>query len=328
MTERQALLLNAQTLASQFNQTDQRLSDLHDALNTSLQGDVSAANQLLDSIAKLNDEIVNSENTTGGVANDLRDQRQAKLEDLAKLVKIDTAADASGAVNDSIGGVSVVSGKQVLDTLQTYDAGGGQLLVRTQTGGTNLTLTGGRIAGTIDARDGELATLRTQLNTLASELITQVNNVHSAGFSLTGSTGAAFFTGTDAATIQVNSTLLNDPSLLQASGTAGATGDNQVALALAQLGNQKIANLNNQTFSDSYGQTVGQFGQALSSVNSQSDTQQTVEKMLRKQRESISGVSLDEEMTDLITFQKAYQASARLISTVDEMLQTLIDMKR
>jgi flagellar hook-associated protein 1 FlgK len=243
-------------------------------------------------------------------------------------VKIDTVTDPSGAVNISVAGASIVSGKQVLDTLQVYDAGGGQMLVRTQTGGTPLTLTGGRTAGTITARDGGLATLRNNLDLLAGQLITEVNAIHAGGFSLTGSTGENFFAGTNAATIQVNSNLLGDPSLIQAAGTAGASGDNQTALALAQLGNQKIIGLSNQTFNQNYGQTVAAFGQSLSSVNGQAATQQVVETMLRGQRDAISGVSLDEEMTDLMKFQKAYQASARLITTVDDMLDTVLNMKR
>src|SRR6185436_16236892 len=96
-----------------------------------------------------------------------------------------------------------------------------------------VTPTGGRIQGTITARDGALKNLRDDLNTLASQLITEVNTVHRAGFSLSGSTGADFFTGTNAADIKVNATLLNDPALLQAGGVSGAVGDNQVALSLA-----------------------------------------------------------------------------------------------
>jgi flagellar hook-associated protein 1 FlgK len=173
-----------------------------------------------------------------------------------------------------------------------------------------------------------LASLRNQLNSFAGLLSSEVNAIHAGGFSLTGSTGQNFFTGTDAATLAVNQTLLNDPALIQTSGTAGTVGDNQTVLALAQLANKKFAGLSNQTFSQSYGQTVAELGQALASVNDQASTQGVVEGMLQRQRESVSGVSLDEEMTDLIRFQKAYQASARLITTVDEMLQTILDMKR
>jgi flagellar hook-associated protein 1 FlgK len=216
----------------------------------------------------------------------------------------------------------------VLDTLETYDAGGGQLLVRAATAGTPLTITGGSIQGTIDVRDGALATLQSSLDTLASTLITQVNTVHAAGYSLTGSTGANFFTGTGAATMGVNSALAADPSLVQAAGTAGTVGDNTIALALARLAEQPQAALNNQTFTGAYGGIVAALGQTLQGANNQLANHDAVQRMLLRQRDSISGVSIDEEMSDLVRFQTAYEASAKLIATIDEMLETVLSLKR
>ena len=191
-------------------------------------------------------------------------------------------------------------------------------------GATLSSFTGGSIEGNIDVRDGALATLQTSVNTLASQLITQVNTVYSAGVDLNGNSGQNFFTGADASDIGVNSTVVNDPSTFQASGTAGAAGDNSVALALAQLANQPVAALNNQTFTQNYAQTVGALGSALSSVNDQVNNSTAVSQMLSNQRASVSGVSTDDEMTNLVQFQKAYQASAELITTVNQMLETLV----
>jgi len=325
MTERQALLSQAQSMASRFNQISGQLSNLHDALNTSINSDVSSANSLLKDIADLNGQISTSE-VGGGTANDLRDLRQLKLEDLSKLVKIQSSTATDGTVDVSIGGTTLVSGRQLQDTLQTYDAGGGQLLVRTATGGTPLTLSGGSISGTIDARDGGLATLRNSLDSLAANLVTTVNNVHRAGFGLAGTTGQDFFTGTDAASIGVNAALTNDPSLIQAAGMSGATGDNTVALQLAQLATQPNAGLGNRTFSDSYSQTVTALGQSLSDANTQSANSDAVQNMLQQQRDSVSGVSIDEEMSNLVQYQKAYDASARIVTTVAQMLDTVLTM--
>ena len=326
LTQRQGVLQDAQALADQFNQTDQRLDALRGGLNDSVQADVGQINQLLADVAQLNQQVASVENGSDGSANDLRDLRQSKLEELSKLVKVQAGAGPNGAVNLAIAGVEMVSGDQLSNTLEAYDAGGGQWLVREQAGGTQVSPAGGHLAGTIGARDGVVAALRSQLDTLASELITQVNTLHGAGFSLTGTTGEAFFTGTGAATIQVNQRLLDNPALLQASGTAGAAADNQVALALAQLKDQKLANLNGQTLGQSYGLAVAQLGHALASVNNQVDTQKVLGDLLESQRQAVSGVSLDEEMTDLMKYQKAYQASARLITTVNDMLQTLLTM--
>jgi flagellar hook-associated protein 1 FlgK len=327
-TERTVLLENAKSLASRFNQTDTRLANLKTTLDQSLDSDISAANKLLSDIASYNDKISDMENRTGGPANDLRDQRQARIEALSKLAKISVTRDANDVLSVSIGSTTLVTGRTVLDTLQSYDAGGGQMLVRTTTGATPLALTGGSMEGTITARDGAVATLRSKLNTLASLVISEVNTVHAAGYSLTGSTGANFFTGANASNIAINSALDGNPQLVQASGVSGAQGNNSVALQLAQLANKQHAGLNGQTFNQNFNGVVSDLGQSLANINGQSETQKVVAGMLSQQRDSLMGVSVDEEMTDLVKFQRAYQASARIITTIDDMLDTVISMKR
>jgi flagellar hook-associated protein 1 len=326
IAQRQNVVSQAQSLAAGLNQASQQLSALNDGLNTSVTNGVSTANQLLSQITDLNDQIAKA--TFGGAtANDLVDSREQALEKLAGLVNIQTTANTDGTVNVSVSGTQLISGNKTLDTLQAYDSGNSQLLVRTTTGGTPLTLTSGSIQGTIDARDGALKTLRDGLDTLASSLITQVNGIYSSGYDLNGGTGAAFFTGTDAATIAVNSTLQTDPSLVQAAGVSGATGDNAVALALSKLGTQNVAGLGNQTFSGAFAAQVGSFGFSLSNANSEAANQSSVASMLQNQRDSVSGVSIEEEMANLITFQQAYAASSKIITTVDQMLQTVISLK-
>lgn len=328
ITERQLLLNQAQTLASSFNAVAGRFDDLKNTLNTSLNDDIASANKLLTAIADLNAQIADAEFAQGGVANDLRDLRQQKLEQLSALVNVETGADAAGNLTVSVSGVRLVSGRNVLDTLETYDAGGGQMLIRSSSAAVPLALTGGSIQGTIDARDGSLATLRSGFDTLAAQLIAEVNAVHATGFSLTGSTGANFFNGTDAASISVNPALTADPGLVQAAGVAGASRNNAVALTLAQLADKPIAALGNSTFAGAYGQIVTSLGKGLSDANDQIADHDVMKSMLARQRDSISGVSVDEEMTDLMRFQRAYQASARLVTTVDEMLDTVLNLKR
>lgn len=326
--ERQVLVIKAQNLATQFNEVSRRFDDLRSSLNESLGSDVDQANIALSDIAKLNDQIIAAELGTEAKANDLRDIRQKRIEDLAKLVRIDTVENGNGGVDVSIDGVQLINGRNVLDTLESYDAGGGQFLVRTQTGGTALNLTGGTMQGTIDARDNDLVTLQSDLDTLAGALITQVNAIHAGGFGLDGTTGAAFFTGSDASDIGFNQTLANDPSRIQASGVSGTKGNNAVVLQLAQLADAPQAALSGQTFLQYYGQTTAKLGQYLNGLNTQLGNQEIVEQMLLRQRDAVSGVSMDEEMTDLIRFQRAFEASARLITTVDEMLETVVNLKR
>jgi flagellar hook-associated protein 1 FlgK len=323
---RQTAVHDAQEVAAQFNQVSTQLSSVQADLNTSVQNDVASANQDLSTVATLNQQIVAAQ-AAGGSADQLVDQREQTLENLAGLANFSTATQANGAVNVSLGGVTMVSGVSVADSLQTYDSGNGHLLVQDQNGGQPITLTGGSIEGEITARDGALASLQSGLNTLASQLITQVNSIYSKGYDLNGDTGQDLFTGTDASSIGVNTNVVADASQFQAAGTAGAAGDNTVALALAKLGHQDLTGLNNQTFSGNYAQTVSNLGNSISSVNDQLNNSQAVTQMLTNDRASTSGVSLDGEMSNLIQYQKAYEASAELITTLNEMLQTVVSMK-
>jgi flagellar hook-associated protein 1 len=328
LPQRQDLVSQAQKLAGSFNQVAARLSAVNNNLNTSVSTDVDSANKLLSDIASLNVDVAQTEVATGSTANDLRDLRQQKIENLAQLANLQTSTASDGSLTVTIGGVAMVSGGKLTDTLQAYDPGNGQLQIRAATLGTALTLTGGSIAGAIDTRDGAVANLRSGLDALASQVITQVNSVYSTGYDLNGNTGASFFSGSDAATMSVNPNLSNDPSLVQAAGVSGAAGDGSIALSVARLAKQANATLNNQTFGNAYGQMVTNLGNALSGVNDQVANHGVVTSMLAKQRDSVSGVSMEEEMTNLMTFQKAYQASAQIISTVNAMLDVLVNLKR
>jgi flagellar hook-associated protein 1 FlgK len=326
---RQTVISQAQQVAAQFNQVDQSLSGLKSQLNQSVQTDVGSANQLLTQIAGLNQQIMLAQGSSGGTANDLVDLREKDLESLSNLVNFQPVANSDGSVNVVVGGQLLVSGSSVQDTLQAYDAGGGQMLVGTSASpGTPLTLTGGSIQGAIDTRDNALTSLQGGLNQLASQLITQVNAVYTTGYDLNGNTGADLFTGTDASDIGVNATLASAPSTFQAAGVSGASGDNQVAVALAQLGSASQSSLGNQTFSGSYNATITDLGTALSNANSNLSDQQAVQSMLSEQRSSVSGVSLNDEMTNLMTYQQAFEASAELVNTINTMLGDLMSAKQ
>ncbi|MBM3849737.1 MAG: hypothetical protein FJ396_06035, partial [Verrucomicrobia bacterium] len=183
------------------------------------------------------------------------------------------------------------------------------------------------------ARDGALKVLRDGIDELAAALIDEVNAIHTTGLALDGTTGRAFFLGSSAADIRVNQVLLDDPTTLQAAGAppvggSFARGDNRTALALSKLGNEAIADLGGQTFGGAYNRAVGRLGGELSSVNQRLADQKVVSDLLKGQRDSVIGVSIDEEMTDLTRFQRGYQASAKLITTIDEMLETTLGLKR
>ncbi len=326
ISDRQAVVQSAQQLTEQFNQVSSGLATVTSDLNTSIQSDVAASNQDLIQIASLNQQIIEAQNS-GGTANDLVDLREQTIEDLAGKMNITTSAQSDGAVNVSIGGCNMVEGGTAVDALGAAVNDQGNRIVADRNNGAPLTITSGSVEGSITARDGAVASLQSSINTLATQLITQVNAVYSTGYDLNGNTRQPFFTGSNASDISVNSTLVSDPSTFQASGTEGDTGDNTVVLALANLDQTPSAGLNNQTFSQNYAATVGTFGSSLQSVNEQLGNSTAVSQMLANQRDSASGVDTDTEMTNLMQFQKAYEASAELVTTINQMLETVVYMK-
>lgn len=324
---RRDVISKAQSLAGRFNVMDQRLGELQGKLLQSAQTDAKTANQLLADIASLNGEIVRAEGGEPGAANDLRDTRQQKIEELAKYLKITTVEGENGAVDISAGGASLISEGTLGERLQARTVDG-RLEVATAQSGMRLDLDGGSLSGTVQASNGAVAGLRQNLDNLAKSMITQVNGIHRGGYNLNGATGQDFFTGTDAASLRVAQALEDDPALIQASGDASARSDNQVALALARLASAPQASLNNQTFAQNLAEVVSGVSESLASVNSGLDNQKVVADTLQKQRDSVSGVSMDEELTSMVKFQKAFEASAKLITIIDEMLDTVLSLKR
>ena len=127
--------------------------------------------------------------------------------------------------------------------------------------------------------------------------------------------------------LYVNERISGNPALLHA-GKGGDAGNNELALSLAQIIDEKQDELNGQTFNEALNRGVIGFGQELSSVETQTLDQGTVLRMLEEHRTSISGVSIDEEMANLLVFQRAFQANAKLISLLDELLAVSIDIIR
>jgi len=321
---RQTLIEKASILTDQFQGVDTRLAQVQSDLTTQANSDVTDVNSILQSIADLNGQIGRFEINQPGSAVDLRDQRQAKLEELAKHLSIETQPDPSAAGEIQVFGRDSSGNPVQLINLATV-TGPVTLSGSTVSAGspsTALSLTGGSIYGAITARDGAVATLRTNLNNLAKQLVTSVNTAYNPT-SLTGN----FFNSANltAGTISVDSTVTS--ANLKASD-GGPAGDNTIAQAVANLSSQTFTtptNSINGTFSQFYTNTVTGLGQTLSTTNTHVTNQTNIETLVRNQRDSVSGVSMDEEMADLMKYQRAFQASSRVVQTIDELLDTVVN---
>jgi len=145
---------------------------------------------------------------------------------------------------------------------------------------------------------------------------------------LDDSNGRDLFIGQNASDIQVNQDLKDHPEWLQASSRQGETGNNETISNMINEMQASRAGLGERTYVEAHADLVAQLGQSIRSSRSDLEDQQAMEALMINQRESISGVSLDEEMTQLVKYQRAFQASARLVSIVDDMLSTIVTMGR
>jgi flagellar hook-associated protein 1 FlgK len=323
--DRQVLMLKAGQLTDKFNSVEDRFTTLRSDLNMDLTARIKQANQLIDltSRAAMDNAMLSSNG--GGIA---KDTLQMRLEELGAYSSIKNQFNDLNQITVSINDVVVIQDNQVVGKFEgAEDADGGlQVSVRNSDSDKTAQLNGqGSIQGLVDARDTVLQDLRQKINLMATTLIEGVNSVHKLGVSLDGSTNLDFFTGTDASTIAVNKDLIADSRKIQLSADTDK-GDNTVAANLLKWLDASQEGLGKMTVTQHYNEAVATYGQELANINNRLADQEVISHTLKQQRAGVSGVSLDEEMSSLIQFQRAYQASAKLISTVNELFQTILSM--
>jgi flagellar hook-associated protein 1 FlgK len=327
---RQEVISAGQNLAGAFNQTSDNLATIQQGLDQSVVQTVQEVNQYSGQIANLNQQIQDVSNS-GQNPGSLEDQRDQALKSLAGL--IDTAVvynnDGSVAVTTT-NGTTLVAGNQSNDLTVQVNSTTGMHDVYAQ--GTDITssLAGGQLQGLIQARDEDIPSTQSSLDNLAAGLINAVNQQQNDGYDLNGSPGVDFFTpfvpsaaGSNAGAAATMAMALTDTDQIAASSD-GTAGDNSNATKLADLQNDSI--ISGQTPGSNYSNLVDQLGNDVSNATSEQTAVGLVLQQLTNQQSSISGVSLDEEATNLVLYQRAYEAAARVISVVDQLNETSIDM--
>lgn len=336
LATRENLLAKADTVAGQLRDTATALAAAQRDADLRVQQTTSDANELLRSVAALNKNIVAAE-IGGGTASDLRDNRRVVLGELAKSLDVHVVEQGDGAVNVyAASGTALVIGADAA-TLATQASAGGVALdggtvanVGVQDAAGAVIALPGNLGGTlgalVTARDATLPGLATDLDTLATTLRDAVNAVQTdpAGLDLDGGVGMPLFAGNGAADLTV---VLNDPRGIAAAQSADP-GDNAGARALLAVGDTQFAALGGATLQDFFGTIQAHAGALTRTADEQVSIEQTVAQTLDAQRDAISGVSLEEEFTDLIRFQRGFQAAARLITVSNGMLDDLLGLIR
>ena len=324
--EKQLLLAKAQILADKINATDKRLAQVQTDADAQLTTDVGVVNGLLAEIAKTNEYIAKAELVRPFSAVDLRDQRQAKLEELSQYIDVQfepIVPDGLGQITVTSNGINLIDGKNVLGEYN-YDTVSRALKFDADDTTKSKTFTladlpEGKLGAQINASTSDVKEARDGISLLATNLRSSINAVYSQ---VDTTNNPQFFSEPAAGSkITLNSAIT--ANTLKGSAKAGA---NDIALQIASLGTDAIAGLGtNVTFVGHFNKTVTIIAQELNTTNIRLEDQKLSQEMAVSNRDAFSGVSQDEEMTDLMKFQRSFQASARHVNVIDTLLEQVVN---
>ncbi|HEX5099458.1 MAG TPA: flagellar hook-associated protein FlgK [Polyangiaceae bacterium] len=330
-TARANVLARADALSGRISDTADGIASARGELLTKAQETTAEVNRKAQQIAQLNQQIV-AARAQGQDTGNLEDQRAKVLLGLAPLVDVTVLTQGNGAVMVQASGATLVD-EVSARTLAVDLSSNGDLRFTSQTVGgapTDVTryLTGGKLAGIKEARDVDLAQVATKLDDIAYGIQTTVNAQHAAGFGLDGVGSRNMFVVTTssvgaARAMAVSSDVKGNPNAIAAASTAGTTpGGSDNAVLLSRLALQPA--VGGRTVAQAYGDLVGDMGARKAGAADEVTLREGVANQMSAMRESASGVSLDEEMISLTKYQRAYEASTKLISTIDQLLEELL----
>ena len=340
--EREALVSASQNLASIFRSSHEELVSVQNDANTEIAGLVHQANGYMSDIADLNNEIA-AIKTGKGDANDLRDKRTEALKGLAEILDFQHLEDSNGSVNVFLpNGMPLVMGDRTCELDVEVDPANSSFydVVFQDDHSTvlNDTITKGKLAGFLEIRDDDdkIANYLDKLNSLAKSIIDEVNKQHRLGYDMGHNLGGNFFEleiGATEATLEtaaenmrVSTDIAGDVNKIAASETVNGDGGN--AEAMGAIKDKLVMNDDTSTFNSYYASFVGKVGQDLADEERGLDHHTNLMNQLINKREGISGVSIDEEMINLIRYQLGYNSAARLCNVADELIDTLLNLVR
>jgi flagellar hook-associated protein 1 FlgK len=292
---------------------------------TSLESVVVQANEAARSLADVNSKIAAGA-AAGRPVNELMNQRDVLARTLGTLVGGTAVPGADGQVSVSVNGVALVAGSTAQQfTLTGAGTLGGAVTdpPRLMWGTTQVPVDAGSAAGHLAVLGTDLPQLQGRVDAVATSLRDVVNAVHATGFTKDGTPGAPFFSGSDALSLRVVPTSPSELAIASSPGTLDST----VAMALGDLADDRKseAALGRPGPSSQWRDLTTLLGVRVQSLKNASTVQDSVVAAADAAVHADSGVNLDEEMTNLLQYQRAYQAAARLITTVDEIFDTLVN---
>jgi flagellar hook-associated protein 1 len=333
---RQQLLATAENVATSFRSASARIEEARTDNRDRIIDSVSQVNQRLHQITKLGVEIQKSE-SDGFEASNLRDQRDLLIKDVAERVPVTVMDHGNGRISLLLAGQhTLVAPEGRVTEIGAVQSSNGDVTITTKAAGATVditkSITSGSIGGQLKAAAGPIAAAHQKLDQLATDVANSYNQVHREGIGLDGSTGIDLFEppvtiGNVARFMAVSSQVANAPEKIAAATEADKLpSDNRNAAALSALAERPVAQ-GGQTLNEALASFVGFAGTTVQTATQAEQFQAGALEQVSALRESVSGVSSDEEMVAMMKYQRAYQASLRVIQTADEMYGDLLALR-
>jgi flagellar hook-associated protein 1 FlgK len=338
-----------QTMCEQFNGISSKLSELKNDIQDEMDAQILLANNLIQDIGNLNYAIGRSGAETGQDIQTYFDEREVKLEKLSEIIDISVAVQSDGQANVYANGVNIISDNDVsqIKLKSNIDAETKEVSVelysydKVKDRFTKLDPNNGKMSSymkhyneTLDPfeqSETAMSVIRS-VDTLANAMATKVNEIAITGFGLddTAAPNRVFFNEfanepINAANLSINQEIMQDPRMMPLASEAGESGNNDVALKIARLG-QDATFIGEQTANEFYSGFIGQFATYTQYAESNQDRMQLISDQLENQRQSMIGVNEDEEAISLVKFQRVYESCSRLVTTLNQMLQVLVNL--
>ena len=331
-------------MAKDFHRVNKQLTEAQKEIDFQLTSHLQEINGYTEQIAQLNERIHQVE-VGGATANDERDKRDNLIKKLGEKIDIRWAEGDGGMVTVSAGtAVLLVAGNDAKKLqVQATPAGNGKregnvdIVYKNKEEATPVVVThhftGGAVGALVDIRDRVINRLLGDMDKLAYTIADEVNSAHMQGFDRYNRKGDVFFELPDtmdgtSATIKVSEDIQTDVGKIAGAARPNAPGDNTIAHLISNIQYRPLLDNGQTRLEDFYQGVVGRVGVETRTAQTSEHSQQDIVAQLKNIRESISGVSLDEETAKMVEFQKSFDASARLIKTADELFDTVLNLKR
>lgn len=309
---RQEVLSRGQAVAGSLNRIGNELDDFRMVVQDMIAAEIPGINAMADRIAALNVNIRESL-AMGNQPNAELDERDLLLDELSGLADVQISHKANGTVIVSLNEHNLVQEGESMHMVVPPKGADGFADIYWGHDGSSVRFEGGKLGGMVTVRDKIIPDYINQVERFGDSIMDSVNTLHNGGLELSGAVAGDFFQRSASGDLE---TVFNNPLMVAAAIAGEGRAGNSNALAISQLRDQMHTE---------YSKIVTNYAQEADEAGTMATMRSATQANLDTERQSVSGVSLDEEMTNMVKYQHAYNAAARLITTVDEMLDTVIN---